>query len=215
MNYFYDLLVNLNDENAYFFYEWDKNDNIIHLKKIPIIKIDHDDFKNFISSQIIVEQSFLNLIYNKTETYDKEAKFVEYMALLTDGNDSIVIEFNNIGLSISRSYLLLEEELDLLELAYSLPKDEFSYKMTDKIVKRNGIRQEENIRNFLLREIDTLYNDKNKEKLKYLYNEMTNSVLYDLDELRDKFISTIKKDFNKSHLNVYEIIKLSYNGLST
>ena len=41
------------------------------------------------------------------------------------------------------------------------------------------------------------------------------SVLYDLDELRDKFISTIKKDFNKSHLNVYEIIKLSYNGLST
>ena len=198
MNYFYDLLVNLNDENAYFFYEWDKNDNIIHLKKIPIIKIDHDDFKNFISSQIIVEQSFLNLIYNKTETYDKEAKFVEYMALLTDGNNSIVIEFNNIGLSISRSYLLLEEELDLLELAYSLPKDEFSYKMTDKIVKRNGIRQEEN-----------------KEKLKYLYNEMTNSVLYDLDELRDKFISTIKKDFNKSHLNVYEIIKLSYNGLST
>ena len=215
MNYFYDLLVNLNDENAYFFYEWDKNDNIIHLKKIPIIKIDHDDFKNFISSQIIVEQSFLNLIYNKTETYDKEAKFVEYMALLTDGNNSIVIEFNNIGLSISRSYLLLEEELDLLELAYSLPKDEFSYKMTYKIVKRNGIRQEENIRNFLLREIDTLYNDKNKEKLKYLYNEMTNSVLYDLDELRDKFISTIKKDFNKSHLNVYEIIKLSYNGLST
>ena len=67
----------------------------------------------------------------------------------------------------------------------------------------------------MLREIDTLYNDKNKEKLKYLYNEMTNSVLYDLDELRDKFISTIKKDFNKSHLNVYEIIKLSYNGLST
>ena len=91
INYFYDLLVNLNDENAYFFYEWDKNDNIIHLKKIPIIKIDHDDFKNFISSQIIVEQSFLNLIYNKTETYDKEAKFVEYMALLTDGNNSIVI----------------------------------------------------------------------------------------------------------------------------
>ena len=29
-----------------------------------------------------------------------------------------------------------KEELDLLELAYSLPKDEFSYKMTDKIVKR-------------------------------------------------------------------------------
>ena len=34
--------------------------------------------------------------------------------------------------------------------------------------------QEENIRNFLLREIDALYNDKNKEKLKYLYNEMKN-----------------------------------------
>ena len=39
MNYIYDLLLNFN-ENIYEFYDWNKTDNIKHIKKIPIFKID-------------------------------------------------------------------------------------------------------------------------------------------------------------------------------
>ena len=33
MNYIYDIYLNLN-KNLYDFYEWNKSDNIIHIKKI-------------------------------------------------------------------------------------------------------------------------------------------------------------------------------------
>ena len=38
MNYFYDILINLNDI-AYNFYEWSKDDSILHLKKYQYLKL--------------------------------------------------------------------------------------------------------------------------------------------------------------------------------
>ena len=38
MNYIYDVVLNLQKE-YYDFYEWNQNDNIFHMRKIPIIKI--------------------------------------------------------------------------------------------------------------------------------------------------------------------------------
>ena len=34
MNYIYDILLNLN-QHAYEFFEWELNDNIVHVKKTP------------------------------------------------------------------------------------------------------------------------------------------------------------------------------------
>ena len=43
MHYYYDLLVNL-DEALWEFYEWDKKDTIIPIKKIPFIRAKEEDF---------------------------------------------------------------------------------------------------------------------------------------------------------------------------
>lgn len=213
MNYFYDLLINLNDDKAYEFYEWDQNDSIIHLKRVPIIKLNTLDFQNLLLNQIMVNQEFLDLIYNKTESYDKCSKF-DYMCLFTDENSSLIIEFNKEGKSICRSKILLEEELDLLEIAYSLPKESIDYICTEKIENDLQLRQEIKIKKFLITEINTLYDEKNKKKLIYLYKEVTNQDENNIDVIKNYLIDFIKKDFEESHLKLYEIIKLSYKKLS-
>ena len=43
MNFIYDIVLNFN-KDFYNFFEWNKNDNIINVKKIPIFLIDNDTF---------------------------------------------------------------------------------------------------------------------------------------------------------------------------
>ena len=38
MNYIYDILLNFNDM-LYDFYDWNVKDNILHIRKIPLIQI--------------------------------------------------------------------------------------------------------------------------------------------------------------------------------
>lgn len=215
MNYFYDFLVNLNDEQSYKFYEWDKSDTIIHLKKSPVLRINSNDLKDIMSNQIKISQDVLDLIYQKTESYNKDNKILDYMCIFTDGNNSIVMEFDKTGISISRSYLLLEEELDLIEMAYSFVIEEISYECLSPLQEDLEIRQGERIKKFLTIEVNTLYENNNVDKLKYLYKELTNKDEENLQILKDKLLKHIKNDFDESHFKLYEIIELSYRKLST
>ena len=48
MNYIYDILLNFKKE-FFEFYEWNLNDDIIHIRKIPVFKVRKNqlyDFKN-------------------------------------------------------------------------------------------------------------------------------------------------------------------------
>ena len=38
MNYYYDIVLNLNEE-LYEFYEWEENDSIDFIKKIPLFRV--------------------------------------------------------------------------------------------------------------------------------------------------------------------------------
>ena len=44
MNYIYDVYLNLND-TLYDFFDWNKNDKLMHIKKIPIIMVSNDVIK--------------------------------------------------------------------------------------------------------------------------------------------------------------------------
>lgn len=91
MNYIYDILLNFNKE-LYDFYEWNKNDNIIHLKKIPMFKIDSRKLKDIIENNVIFNEEFLEKVKNKTEEYsNRKIKILENAFLLTDGLEVIAI----------------------------------------------------------------------------------------------------------------------------
>ena len=44
MNYIYDIYLNLN-ETLYDFFDWNKNDKLTHIKKIPVFKVSEENFK--------------------------------------------------------------------------------------------------------------------------------------------------------------------------
>ena len=79
MNYIYDLLLNFN-EKIYDFYDWNKTDKIIHIKKIPIFKISSSKMNIIKNNKICFEDSFLEKIYRKTEEFmNRKNKYIAAM----------------------------------------------------------------------------------------------------------------------------------------
>ena len=66
MAYIYDILLNFN-EDFFEFYDWNKNDKIIHIKKIPIYQVDNKTLKDILHNKIKINGDFLTLIKDKTE----------------------------------------------------------------------------------------------------------------------------------------------------
>ena len=53
MNYIYDIVINLNQQ-YYDFFEWNQNDVVYHIRKIPIFKIESQDFLNLVSKNFSI-----------------------------------------------------------------------------------------------------------------------------------------------------------------
>ena len=107
MKYVYDITLNFKS-NYLDFFEWNNNDKINHLRKLPIIKISNNDLLTFINSNIIISIDLLNNIKLGNK----------YICMFISDNNSIVIEFDNKGKSILKSSLIVDEELDILENMY-------------------------------------------------------------------------------------------------
>lgn len=212
MNYFYDLLVNLN-ERLYEFYEWEKDDEIIHLKKIPIFKISKEDLLSFTNNDIKVNKEFIQSIHQKAESYEKNTD-INNIVLFANNIGTLVLEFDKQGNSIYRSKLLLEEELEVLEYLYSLKLTKIDYQIVKPLRHNNEIRQIRHIKRFIETEINSLCQNHNISKLKYLYSEITSNNCENFEKIKKELDDIIKSDFSYSHLKLYNIIKLSYKHLS-
>ena len=68
MIYIYDILANLNKE-LFFFYDWNTDDEIIHIKKIPLLKLSNNVYNLVLSKSLKTNHEFLRIILNKTEIY--------------------------------------------------------------------------------------------------------------------------------------------------
>ena len=65
MTYIYDILLNFtDDERLLEFFEWEKEDTIEHIKKIPLIRVSTKQLETLINNQIIIEKNFLLLLVN-------------------------------------------------------------------------------------------------------------------------------------------------------
>ena len=209
----YDLLLNWTDNNKVFdFFEWDLNDDLEHIKRIPLFKIKEEAYNEILNSDIKVDKVFLDLIKNRTEIYNNKKRVkVIYATLLTDGFRTFAIEFNNNGESIYKSKLLLDEEEETINLAYKLQYSKIDY----IVLKKNKdnpyeTRYENKIKRFLEKEFDNSYKEKELEKLRYLYTEYFSDTKEDIDEIYKELKNTLTKDINYNHKKIYELLKLSY-----
>lgn len=211
MTYIYDVLLNFSDtERIVEFFEWNNNDSIDHIKRIPLIRISSNAFNELINNNIVVEKEFLDKIQDSTWMY-KKTKNLEYAVLITDLNKVIAFEFNKEGKIIAKSGLLLDEEEEIIEESYDLKEEKLNYKIESKI--NNNIfltREEQKKQKYLLLELDNIVKENNKNKLNFLYHEIFLKDKLTFEEKYLKLKEDIEKNYTTKYNNLYEIVRLTY-----
>lgn len=206
----YDLMLNFHD-NYYEFYEWNKEDDIIHIKKINLIKISSEDYNNFLYQKVIINDEFLLSIFNKCEYFDnKKINHLPYAVLLTDSYRVMGVILDMNGSIIKYSSLSLEDEEDVIDLGDKLALLKLNYKIIDKkIVDDYKTRDEIEIINYIRSDLNESFLSNDIDKIKYLYYEYFDRESDDLNKIREDFEKELSKDINIKHYNLYQLIKLS------
>ena len=199
MNYIYDILLNYNDY-AYDIFEWDKNDKIIHVRKIPLIKLKTFDLLNLINKNVKIDCEFLSKIYRKTEIFNKRT--IDYAFLGTDGK--IVIAFKIEKDKMKYSQLFLDEESEALEFSMNLNFTIIKYDIiSDKKRDYLSTRNEKMMKKYIYNE---LKNIKDIEKLNFLYlecfNKKSKNVIVDI-------YKELSSNFNNVYIKFYKILKMT------
>lgn len=213
MNYYYDLILNFSLENI-LFYEWDDTDNLEYIEKIPLFKIIEKDMSKILENNIKINQDFLLLIKDKTTIKSRGIiNTINYACIFTDAKSAIAIEFNDKGEVIGRSNLLLEDDLNVIEMAFTLKKKEISYEILNKIEVNTTLREITKMKSFIKNEIVKLYEEKNKDKLSFLFLEWFGINDNNLKNIYQTMLAELENELDDKQCKVYEIIKLSYSKI--
>ncbi len=209
MTYIYDVILNFQNE-LYEFYEWNNDDNIYHIKRIYLMRIDSKTYNDIIDNKVKLNDELMLNIFNKCEYFDnKKVLTIPYAILLTDSYRVMAVMINIDGLIIKYSSLLLEDEEDILEVSERLATVKIDYQVIDKKIKSNLTRNEKDIIKYIKRDLYNSYQEKNINKLKYLYYEMFNKQCENLDKMYNDLIDILTDQLDNRHYNLYNLIKLS------
>lgn len=193
MTYIYDVLLNFN-EKLYDFYDWNIDDNIVHIRKIPLIKINSYILTDINNNKFKVDSDFLIRIYNKTEAnYQNKIETLSYACLFCDGLRATGVFFNKEGFSFLKTRMLIEEEEEVIEVSRVMVKEKLKYLIVfkEKSYPFKTRWEQEAIVDFKKKILDI--ND--LEKLKYLYYECFNCTESDKKKMKEHLIIKIDTDF--------------------
>jgi len=200
----YDLLVNL-QEVAFDFFEWQMEDDIEHIKRIPVFRVSREMMIDLIKKEVVVDKEFLNRITDETEKYNLEK--IEYAALFSDGESSIVVEFNEKGENLFLSHLLPTDEEETSRYIKTEEEEEISYvSLKQREHHTFFTREERKIKNFLEKEITASYQKKEYSKLRYLYLEYFEKEEENPKKIKEALLSSIQHHLTKKHLSLYEVL---------
>ena len=209
MTYVYDLILNFNSE-LYEFYEWNKDDDIYHIKRINLIKVDSKTYNEILENEVTFNDDFLLTIFNKCEYFEnRSVEEIPYAILVTDTMRVMGIMLDTKGFIIKYSSLLLDEEEDVLDISDRLGVLKLNYQKKKKKNSTNNLtRYENNIIEYIKKDLNLCYKEKNLSKLKYLYYEYFNKQCNDLEEIYHCLINELN-NVNEKHFYLYNLIKLS------
>ena len=131
MNYIYDVLLNFQKE-YYDFFDWNQNDNLYHMRKVPIIKVTNLNLKE-IKNNIIKFDNLLNLINNKAERFSKNTiSKQKYIFIISNENECLALKLNKNGIITHKSSLLPNEQDDIIEISKIQKITTLNYKIIKK-----------------------------------------------------------------------------------
>lgn len=197
MNYIYDILLNFNDF-AYDIFEWNKDDKITHIRKMPIIKTTYKNLYNLLYKKVKFSEEFLAKIYQKAENINHRK--INYAFLCTDGKKviAIMVEKNK----IKYSQLFNEEEEEALNFSSNLSITDLKY----QILKNNNVdytktRNEKHMKKFIYNKLKRIVNI---DVLNFLYlecfNKKSENVLNDL-------YYELENNFENVYIKLYKLLK--------
>ncbi len=202
MNYIYDIVLNFNKE-YYYFFEWKKNDSIINIKKIPCFLIDNNTLHNLKYNNIVVDMSFIELIANKTITYLKQKKYIS--CLVTNKKEAVGLLFNDRGVLLKRSGLLIDEEEEVINEAGNLKLYNVPIIKNKNISVQNVNRSQKDKMSFLINYINK---EKNIINLKYLYYDYFEKEEDSIYNIKKKLINEINNNWNSKFDNLCTTVKM-------
>ena len=202
MKNIYDILVNFK-KIPYEFYEWNKEDDVKHVKKMPSIKVSDSTLYDIFYNDAVVSKNFLDQIKDKTEIFfGRTVRKVKYACVIYNDDVALSILLNDNGEIIGKSKLLFDEEEDVLK--EDVPLKEIDYNVIKKSKKISGLtRREAKIVLLLSKYLDKIYENKKNDEIKYMYFECFNKV----EEDNEKAYKNLKNEVLKANLNVIETLK--------
>ena len=210
MNYTYDILANFN-ETYYEFFEWNNKDELTHIKKLPIIKVDRTFLNNIKNNDVVVEKELLEKIFKKTEFFKTNKKNTSnYICALCDGTKAIIIKLDSNGTIKGRSSLLIDEENEIIDISDTMTTSNYKLKINkNKKQEYFKTRKEKEINNYIEQELKIIDNN----KLKYLYFDCFNKKEENIKIIKNEIKNEIKNNFENIYKKIYEFLKLASQRL--
>ena len=208
MNFIYDILLNFN-KNFYEFYDWNREDHIDHIKKIPVFKIPSSDMEMIRMQNIQVSNEFLEKIENRTEVFhNKSSRSLKYNCIVCDERVACAVCFDGTGKMEAKSGLLLDEEQEVIDFVITMDLVKLPLECTSKIICNPFITRKENsVQNYVQKKIKHLKQSTDKDLLQYLYLECFGISEKNTEEMLTKIRLAVSE--NKNHINekIYHFFK--------
>ena len=205
MIYIYDVLINLNEE-MFDFYDWEEYDSFLHVRRVPMYKVNTNVIYDFSSKKVKIDDVVLASIKDKTQVFSsRNIEVISYGAVFTDGNNAVMIEFDEKGYSKRKSKFLVNEEMEILDVSKSMKVSNMHYNIINNKVKRNVmLRSEKKQLDLILSELENIKDD--REKISYLYYEWFDKS--DGENKYEKLVNDLKKSFTSKHLEILDVLNL-------
>lgn len=205
MNYVYDILSNFNQE-LYDFYDWDKNDNFTHLRKVPSFRVSKEVLVDLMFKKVKIKGNLLKLIKDKTQVFTKEGvDVIEYCFIVSDSVNALGVILDEDGIIYKRSKFLVNEELEINKCLKTSKIYNVEYNLlSSKTHYSNMTRNEEKVTNLILNELELIMDS--TDKIDYLYYEWFNT-----NKGKNKYkklVSSIKSSYTSKHEYILELLNL-------
>ena len=125
---------------------------------------------------------------------------------------AFAIEFDSDGNNYMKSLLSIDEENEIIDESKNIKYSLIDYKIRKKLKRENNFitRKEIEIRKKLIKKVETMKENNELSKLKYIFYEVYNEKIDDIDKIYNKLINLIKNNDYKS-LKLNEIMSLIDN----
>ena len=193
MNYIYNIKVNMQN-SLLNFYEWNNDDNIEIINKLPLVVVKDKDYINILNMCIKLD---------KPELIKFELS--NNMCIFTNLFDCVCVKFSNIGIIDKISKLTLVEEDDVLDEIKNKKVVDIKYNIINKNNNYNFLSRNENkILNIIINYI--VSKKESNEIIDYLYYEWFKNKKS--NNKYEELLSSISKEYSDKHEYLYNLIQL-------